>query len=78
MAKKLTLQQVIEKFLKTHPNYKPNLSDIDICIRYAANNFAYITFSTESTTYKLRTKLEQNEEKIKKLTAENKCLKVFR
>jgi DNA repair photolyase len=77
MPRKLTLQGAMERFLKTRPEYKPTLRDIDICIRYAANNFAYITMSTESTTSKLRRQIEAQAERIEKLTLEINRLHIF-
>lgn len=77
MPRRLTLKKVMEQFLKKHPEHKPNLLDVDMCLRYAANNFAYITLSTESTTAKLLRQIEAQAEKIERLNVEIARLHIF-
>ena len=75
MRKQLMLGSVIEKFIKNHPKYMPNLWDIDVCVHYIAENFARIVASTNSATYKLRNQICIYEHEIQKLREENEKLK---
>ncbi len=75
MKQPLTLAGVIDDFVKKHPEYRPNVLDIDRCLRYLAQNFMYVFASTDSVTYALRNKVMCYEYELEKLREENRLLK---
>ena len=75
MPQTATLGAVIENFIKTNPNYIPNLSDLDICARYIAQNFARITYSFDSAFVQRGLELQKYQIENKNLRAENDQLK---
>ena len=75
MKNTVTLASVIEDFVKKHPKYRPNITDIDRCLRYLAQNFLYVFASTDSVIYTLRNKVMCYEYELEKLREENKMLK---
>lgn len=70
MSKRLTLAAVMNKFMQTHPNYKPNLMDVNECMIFVSNNFAPLLWSTDGELSKMGTIIEERNRKIAELKHE--------
>ncbi|MBQ6736592.1 MAG: hypothetical protein IJQ90_03860 [Alphaproteobacteria bacterium] len=67
MRQKLTLADAMNKFLQTHKNYKPTLSDINECIYFITCNYMPLFWSIDGAIPRLRNEIKLRDQEIAEL-----------
>lgn len=67
MPQKMTLAYMINKFLQTHPDYKPTLADINECMYFISRNYMPLFWSTDGEIPHLRRAIDARDQEISKL-----------
>ena len=67
MPQKITLACVMDRFLRTHPNYTPTLADINECMFFISRNYMPLFWSIDGEIPRLRRAIDARDQEIAEL-----------
>lgn len=67
MPEKMTFARAMNKFLQTHPNYKPTLADMNECIYFISRYYMPLFWSVDGEIPRLCRVIDDRDQEIAEL-----------